>query len=186
MSLKGDILPPALPPRKYKPRVSLTPEIVERLCEAIHAGQHLVNICSTDDMPSRNQVSHWLYAAKETPELRDFRERFRAALAAKVALYGEEAIQIADDASQDWVDRGDGVKELNTEHIARTRLRIDTRLSLMKSVEVQQLALLDRVLAASGVAAVSGTSEREKARRLAFALQRGLVQASSPDAEPDV
>ncbi len=39
----------------------------------------------------------------------------------------DEALEIADDASGDWMVDKDGKKTLDHEHVQRSRLRVDTR-----------------------------------------------------------
>ncbi len=39
----------------------------------------------------------------------------------------DEALEIADDASGDWIKTEDGKKILDHEHVQRSRLRVDTR-----------------------------------------------------------
>lgn len=64
----------------------------------------------------------------------EFAERFaRARLDGENAI-AEECLDIADDARNDWMERDaaqGGGKVLNTEHVQRSKLRIETRLKLL-------------------------------------------------------
>jgi hypothetical protein len=51
--------------------------------------------------------------------------------------WAEEIVEIADDATNDWMDRKSGehtIAVADTEHINRSRLRIDTRKWLMSKL----------------------------------------------------
>jgi hypothetical protein len=46
----------------------------------------------------------------------------------------DELLEIADDGSNDWMEREKGGYELNAEHIQRSRARIDTRKWLLSKM----------------------------------------------------
>ena len=74
-------------------------------------------------MPDKATVLRWL-ADREKAE---FRDQYAHARAMQADRLFDEAIEIADDASADWVETDDGKKVLNHEHVQRSRLRVDTR-----------------------------------------------------------
>jgi len=87
-------------------------------------GRSLVEIGRMEGMPNPATVYRWV-AARE-----DFRERYARAREAQAEHFLDEIIDIADDARNDWIDRAtkDGVVTvLNTEHISRSKERIDAR-----------------------------------------------------------
>lgn len=81
-------------------------------------------------MPAASSVFRWL--AENT----EFSEQYEAAAASRAHALAEEALEIADDGTNDWMERrseaekGAGVNTgwvLNGEHVQRSRLRVDTR-----------------------------------------------------------
>lgn len=90
------------------------------ICERIMLGESVVAICRDDDMPSRRTVMNWI--AKDL----DFRAAYLAAKAMLAETFAEEIIEISDDASGDFV-QGENGKELDREHVQRSKLRVDSR-----------------------------------------------------------
>jgi hypothetical protein len=89
------------------------------------SGKSLSSICRREDMPSITAVMEWL--REDELFQRDYmqsREMWSDAVF-------EEIFDIADDGRNDWIEenspRGGTVIKLNSEHINRSRLRIDVR-----------------------------------------------------------
>ena len=106
-----------------------TPEIVEQILDGIADGVPLREICRREGMPAWRTVYWWL---SDDP---DFSARFERAREIGFDAIAEEALEIADDGTNDWIERKrqDGSTEevLNGEHVQRSKLRIDTRLKLL-------------------------------------------------------
>ena len=107
---------------------SYTQAIGDEICERLCNGESLRAICLPDDMPSRSAVFRWL---GDDGNL-SFRNQYTRAREEQADTIFDECLQIADDATNDYMDRqtSDGTtgdKVLNGEHIQRSRLRIDTR-----------------------------------------------------------
>lgn len=99
-------------------------EVVSTICSRIADGQSLKSICLNDDMPDKATFYRWL-ALK--PELSDMYARAKEDCADTLA---DEIIEIADDGSNDWMERNDPNNagwQANGEHIQRSRLRVDSR-----------------------------------------------------------
>jgi hypothetical protein len=119
--------PPAA--EKAKGRVgapsAYTPDLGERICALLAEGMSLRRICQQQGMPDKATVLRW---ASRTPEFRDQYARAREVAADALV---DEALAIADDASEDieQVDSGDGVlaTRVNHEHIHRSKLRVQVR-----------------------------------------------------------
>jgi hypothetical protein len=63
-----------------------------------------------------------------------FRDRYVRAREAQADRFADEIIEIADDATNDWMERRQGeetVRVVDHEHIQRSRLRVDARKWLM-------------------------------------------------------
>lgn len=101
-----------------------TPEIALAICEALANGQSLRSYCREDGKLKPSTVCTWLV------EHKDFAERYARAREAQADALFEEALEIADDGSNDWMERHDGENvgyAINGEHVSRSRLRVDTR-----------------------------------------------------------
>lgn len=83
----------------------------------------LERLCSMyDDLPSKFTVNLWRYKHPE------FSTLYAQAKLIQADLLAEECLEIADDDSRDVkVNPETGDEYLNTEFVARARLRIDTR-----------------------------------------------------------
>ena len=101
-----------------------TPEIVEEILRRVSDGEPLRQVCRSDGMPRWNTFYDWLDGDKELAgRFGRAREKGEEAIAA-------ECLDIADDTSQDMIDTAYGPR-LNTEHVQRSKLRIETRLKLL-------------------------------------------------------
>lgn len=107
---------------------SYTDEIADYICEQLANARSLRSICTDEGMPSQVTVFRWL--ADERYE--NFRKRYAHAREAQADAIFDEILDIADDGSNDWMERHDdqggniGWKE-NGEALQRSRLRIDAR-----------------------------------------------------------
>lgn len=105
-----------------------TPEIVEAICARIANGESLRQICRDERMPDRSTVHRWL-AAHEA-----FRDQYALAREAMMEHFADEILEIADDGSNDWMERETErgtVTVVDHEHISRSKERIETRKWLM-------------------------------------------------------
>lgn len=96
-------------------------EIASIICARMSDGESLRSICRCDDMPSMGAVFKWLAKHEE------FREQYGLAMSARADSMFEEMLDIADDGTNDWMLTNDGDERFNTEHVQRSRLRLDTR-----------------------------------------------------------
>lgn len=103
-----------------------TPELADNICARIAEGQSLRRICRDDDMPCTSTVFTWLRIHKS------FLDQYEKAKTEQADALAEEMLDIADDGSNDWMEKFD--KEgmsigwtVNGEHVQRSRLRLDTR-----------------------------------------------------------
>lgn len=106
-----------------------TPDIANEICERLADGESLRSICLDENMPAKSTVMGWL-ARDEHPGFVDHYTRARELQADSLF---DECQDIADDATNDWMERKGEEEEqpigwqLNGEHVQRSRLRIDTR-----------------------------------------------------------
>ncbi|SLN31941.1 hypothetical protein [Oceanibacterium hippocampi] len=107
--------PTRRPSGRYNGRLAL--EICARLADGIS----LRRIAADPAMPARSTIWRWL---AEKPE---FAAAYRRARAADAERLADEILEIADDGGDDYVLGAKGGALPNTEHLQRSKLRIDTR-----------------------------------------------------------
>jgi len=103
-------------------------EIVDTLCERISDGESLRSICAEEGMPAKSTVFGWL----ADPENQEFRTKYALAREAQADALVDEMTDIADDGSNDWMEKKDAEGRLigwqeNGEAIRRSALRISSR-----------------------------------------------------------
>ncbi len=82
----------------------------------------LIKLCeSIAYWPSNQTINRWRW------EKQDFSDRYDRALAKRAHLHAEEVLAIADNIENDYIYDGDGNQIPNTEHIQRTKLRMEAR-----------------------------------------------------------
>jgi hypothetical protein len=104
---------------------SYTPKLALEICQLIANGESLRSIVKRDGMPCRATVQTWCL---EHPE---FAAKYEVAQSLRADQLFDECLEIADDSSHDTVTKigkdGEPYDAPNTEHINRSRLRVDTR-----------------------------------------------------------
>lgn len=96
-------------------------ELADRICSELADGLSMRTICKADDMPDKSTVFRWIRTNEE------FRNQYTRAKEESADALTDEMLDIADDASNDWMERDDGRLDYNGDHIQRSRLRIETR-----------------------------------------------------------
>jgi len=101
-----------------------TEAIGDIICEGIAQGRSLRSICAEPGMPHASTVCKWvgLFPLFATQYIR--------AREAQAETLAEETLAIADDGSNDWMQKNDPKNpgyEFNGEHVQRSRLRVDAR-----------------------------------------------------------
>ena len=106
---------------------SFTQEVADIICERLADGESLRSICEADGMPSKATVFNWLLK----PEHSGFFDQYTRARELQADSHVDEMPDIADDSSNDYITKtnadGSTYEQVNSEHIQRSRLRIDTR-----------------------------------------------------------
>lgn len=150
-----------------------TQETADRICSQLAEGRSLRTICKADDMPSCVTVYAWLRKHDE------FLKQYTRAKEDAADAFAEEMLDIADEASNDWMeihDKDNVGYRLNGEAINRSRLRVDTRKWIAAKLKPKKYG--ERVQAEltgkdGGPIETVDMTEVEVARRIAFALQSG-------------
>jgi hypothetical protein len=115
----------AKPPAKTGRPSIFTAELAAAICARLEAGESLRSICRDDAMPARDTVYRWV------AENNAFSDQYVKARDIGLDSMAEETLEIADDGSNDWMEKknadGSTYETVNSEHIQRSRLRVDAR-----------------------------------------------------------
>lgn len=112
--------------------------IADEICRRIASGESLRAVCEShkDDAkwPDDSTVRGWFLEDRE-----GFSKHYARAQRERAERWAEEITEIADDGSNDWMERFDSEGKsigwsLNGEHVQRSRLRVDTRKWLLSKV----------------------------------------------------
>lgn len=105
---------------------SYTQKLADKLCAQLANGDSMRTVCKATNMPCKATVFNWMRTNEE------FLDQYTRAKQESADALTDEMLDIADDASNDWMERHDkeGEKtgwQLNGDHVQRSRLRIETR-----------------------------------------------------------
>lgn len=99
--------------------------LLNAICKRISEGEALRNILKDKSMPDSNTFYKWI------KEDEDKNEQYARACEERQDLIFEEMFDIADDGTNDWMEKkkqGEVIGwELNGEHVQRSKVRIDMR-----------------------------------------------------------
>lgn len=110
--------------RARTPPFVAPPLLAALICEGLTQGRSLIDVCREINVPD-STVDSW---ADRDPK---FGVRYAYARSRRFARIAEECLTIADDTSQDDIIDQHGFRRPNKEWIARSRVKIDTRLRLL-------------------------------------------------------
>ncbi|MBX5236294.1 terminase small subunit protein [Rhizobium sp. NLR4a] len=103
-----------------------TQSLADIICERIADGESLRSICRDEAMPAKSTVLSWLADNEKSA----FRTKYAQAREIQADGFVDEMIEIADDGSNDWMERSFGEETRwveNGEALRRSQLRIVTR-----------------------------------------------------------
>jgi hypothetical protein len=110
-----------------------TQELADEICERLANGESLNSIGKTEGFPHATTIYRWALDTEHP-----FAEKYAQARKIGYAHLAEELLEIADDGSNDFVERknkdGETFKAVDHDHIARSRLRVDTRKWLLSKM----------------------------------------------------
>jgi hypothetical protein len=148
-----------------------TQDIADKISDRLATGESLRQICADDDMPDKATVLRWIHRHEQ------FRDQYARAREAQTEHWLDEILEIADDGTNDWVERegrdGQAQSVVDHEHINRSRLRVDSRKWIMSKLAPKKFG--DKVTAEhsgpdGGPIKTEEVSDLELAKRLAFLL----------------
>lgn len=110
-----------------------TDALGEAICARLAAGESLNAICKDEDMPSKAAVLLWVDEDRS-----GFADQYARARTRGYQLLAEELLEISDDGTNDYVERenkdGSTYQAVDHDHIARSRLRVETRKWLLSKM----------------------------------------------------
>ena len=103
-----------------------TDEMIESIVNRISEGESLRSICRDDENPTIGTFLKWCSDDEKLSQ------QYARAMQIRAECVFEEMEEIADDAQNDYMDKINadgsvGDRVLDTEHVQRSKLRIDTR-----------------------------------------------------------
>lgn len=112
---------------------SFTQETADAICVQLSEGLSLREVCRQEGMPDKATVMRWLNQNES------FRDQYARAKAIGIEAIAEDILDIADDATNDWMERlgKDGQPlgwEFNGEAARRSQIRIDARRWLLSKL----------------------------------------------------
>ena len=107
--------------------------MAEIVCAQLADGLSLREISRQDGMPDKATVMRWMNAHS------DFRDQYVRAKEIGIEALAEDILDIADDATNDWMERKDAEGEnagwqFNGEAARRSQIRIDSRKWLLSKL----------------------------------------------------
>lgn len=111
-----------------------TEEIAVEILSRMASGESVKAICDDEHMPARSTVMLWVADDRE-----GFSDRYAKACQARAHYWADELLDIADDGSNDWMERTDAEGNhigysLNGEAVSRSKLRVDSRKWLLSKM----------------------------------------------------
>ena len=113
-------------PKKAGRPSSYTQAMAYQICARLIEGESLKAICRSEGMPAASTVFVWLEANQE------FRTKYVRARELQAELQVDEMTEIADDGTNDWMEKRDsdgnviGYRE-NGEALTRSKIRLEQR-----------------------------------------------------------
>lgn len=107
-----------------------TPELAEKICKAVSAWPgSLLKLCrERDDFPNQDTIYDWIRKKKDFSDMWWSAKELQAnVMGEDILATTEEMAAIADESEYDLSEDGQGRSIVNTEHIQRSKLRVDAR-----------------------------------------------------------
>ena len=98
-------------------------ELADSICSQLADGDSMRTVCKPDHMPNKATVFKWLRTNQQ------FNDQYVKAKEESADTLTDEILDIADNATNDWMENnGDSTGyKMNGEAVQRSRLRIDSR-----------------------------------------------------------
>ena len=168
-------------------------EFIDKMLECRRS---IRQILEDDGMPQMRTLMRWLFVNRETPEILEFRQQYARACEARGEMDAQDVNAIADESENDWEERegknGRVYLAPNNEAIARSALRVRARMWAAERMRPKKWgpksegAMSDIETPIEGGSLnglpapdTSNLTDRDRGRRLAFVLAKGLQAKES-------
>lgn len=159
--------------------LSYTPELAAKICEKLASCGSLRAVCREEGMPDRNTVMRWV-----VDNVNGFAAEYARAKSLGIDEFVEETLEIADDGTNDWMMTQHG-PQLDSEHVQRSKIRIETRRWLAERMEPKKYGArtgLD-VTNSDGTLAVDADA---RAKRLAALMAQAKARQEAGQGDVDL
>jgi len=141
------------------------------IADMVSAGTTLIDACRAFDIPITTIYSR----IAANPKFRDMMERAREI---GFDVLANECLSIADDGTNDYVEKvnrrtGEAYEALDKEHIARSKLRVETRLKLLAKWHPKKYGEKLQVEQKTATVAIPISDDPIEAQRAYEALMKG-------------
>ena len=153
-------------------------ELALQICERLADGESLRSVCATEGFPNERTVRRWALDDKHP-----FSPQYTRARELGYHKMADEMLEIADDGTNDYVTRenkdGSTYEALDSEHVQRSRLRVDTRKWLLGKALPKLYGDKVELTGKDGKDLIPEESMTtlEMARQLAYMLREGAKAA---------
>lgn len=144
------------------------------MCELLMTSGSLRAVCRTEGMPDRGTVMRWV-----VDDIDGFAAKYARAKDMGIDEFVDETLEIADDGTNDWMKTERG-PQLDSEHVQRSKIRIETRRWLAERMAPKRYGLKQGM----DVTNSDGTLQVDEGARSARVAQLlALAQRRKDDAE---
>lgn len=150
-----------------------TEELATEICRQLAAGNSLRKVCEAEGMPHRDTVHTWVLT------IPSFSDHYARAREMQAEHYLDEIIEIADDSMMDKFVDDNGNERTDSEVVARSKLRVDTRkwaMSKMAPRKYGDKVTNELVGRDGGPIQTENHSLNDIARRIGFALAKAVKE----------
>ncbi len=162
----------------YSSGVRYSPEIAKEILDRLAAGESLLGMCREEHLPDESSVRGWV-----TYDYNGFRKPYQVARDCGLDTMADSLLEIADDSRNDYMEK-EGKTVLNSENIARSRLRVDTRKWYMAKLAPKRYG--DRLTPEDMEAAkkfMDTLTAQEKAEKLERILEEAKAEKERAEVE---
>lgn len=113
-----------------------TEALAAEICKRVADGETLSQVCRSEHIPPRTTIMGWILDDRE-----GFSVRYARAKDMQIEYWADELLDVSDDGTNDYMKRAGADDDensgwvVNGEHIARSRLRVDSRKWLLSKLK---------------------------------------------------
>lgn len=112
---------PRKPHGKQAISVRYSKALATKICKRLIEGDSLTRICREPGFPHKGTIYEWILLHPE------FEQQYRRAREIQAEMMADEIFDIADDGSNDYRRDENGNRIVDSDHVSRSRLRVDAR-----------------------------------------------------------